>query len=142
MVRVTRNLTRKSMALLTSLLLVLFWVPGLISASPAHAAALTTVPGSPYNGSNGVLDTSTATAPVTTVADAAGNFTNGADENEQCPGVTASDALASPKDDLTNFSYGSANGTTADTSGDVFVYLAWARAATSGTTTIDFELNQ
>ena len=38
MVRVTRNLTRKSMALITSLLLVLFWVPGLIAASPAHAA--------------------------------------------------------------------------------------------------------
>ena len=38
MVRVTRNLTRKSMALLTSLLLVLFWVPGLIAASPAYAA--------------------------------------------------------------------------------------------------------
>src|SRR4051794_38157766 len=38
MVRVTRNLTRKSMALVVSLLLVLFWGPGLI-ASPASAAA-------------------------------------------------------------------------------------------------------
>src|SRR3954451_16515082 len=142
MVRVTRNLTRKSMALLTSLLLVLFWVPGLIAASPAHAAALTTIPGSPYNGSNGILDTSTATAPVTTVADAAGNFTNGADENAQCPGVTTSDQLASPKDDLTTFSYGTANGTTNTTSSNVYLYLAWQRAATSGTTTIDFELNQ
>src|SRR5438270_1667830 len=142
MVRLARNLTRKSMALLTSLLLVLFWVPGLIAASPAQAAASTTVPGSPYNGSNGVLDSPTATAPVATVTDAAGNFTNGADENAQCPGITASDALASPKDDLTTFSFGSANGTTNDTSSDVYLYLAWERAATNGTTTIDFELNQ
>src|SRR3954452_19104777 len=135
MVRVTRNLTRKSMALIVSLLLVLFWVPGLIAASPARAAATTTVPGSPYNGSDGVLDPS---PPVTTVNDAAGNFTNGADENEQCPGVTASDQLASPKDDLTKFHFAS----TTDANGKVFLYLAWDRAATSGTTTIDFELNQ
>src|SRR4051794_12306817 len=40
MVRVTRNLTRKSMALITSLLLLLFWVPGLIAATPAHAAGV------------------------------------------------------------------------------------------------------
>src|SRR5947209_20238785 len=40
MVHVTRNLTRKSLALITSLVLVLFWVPGLIAATPASAAGV------------------------------------------------------------------------------------------------------
>src|SRR4051794_16624426 len=118
MVRVTRNLTRKSMALITSLLLVLFWVPGLIAASPAGADSGSSIPGSPYNGGDGVLDTSPT---VTAVNDTGGSFTNGADETAQCPGVTASDQLASPKDDLTTFYYASKV-----VSGKVYVYLAWA----------------
>ena len=39
MVRVARTLTRKSLALLTSLLLVLLWVPALFTATPASAAS-------------------------------------------------------------------------------------------------------
>jgi len=142
MVRLARNMTRKSMALLTSLLLVLFWVPGLLAPS-AHAAVNTTVPGSPYNGSNGVIPDSNASIQTTT--DPVGNldttsFTGGK-EDDQCPGVTTQ-GLASPKDDLTKVYFGSQNGTTAATSSDVFLYLAWERSTTSGTTTIDFELNQ
>src|SRR3954453_10868267 len=60
MVRVTRNLTRKSMALLTSLLLVLFWVPGLIAATQAHAAGVDA--GFQIDG-NVIVD---ATSPVST----------------------------------------------------------------------------
>src|SRR4051795_10158569 len=139
MVRVTRNLTRKSMALSISLLLVLFWVPGLIAASPARAAAATTIPGSPYNGSDGTID---GNASIHSTTDPAGtldttSFTGGK-EDDQCPGVSAQ-GLSSPKDDLTKVFVGSANGTTAATSSDVFLYLAWNRSTTSGTTTIDFE---
>ena len=142
MVRVARNLTRKSLALLTSLLLVLFWVPGLVAATPAGAAASTTIPGSPYNGSNGTIDSASS---IHSTTDPAGNsdttsFTGGK-EDDQCPGVTTQ-GLSSPKDDLTKVYFGSANGTTAATSTDVFLYLAWERSTTNGTTTIDFELNQ
>jgi uncharacterized repeat protein (TIGR01451 family) len=143
MVRVTLHLTRKSLALLTSLLLVLFWVPGLIAATPARADAGSSIPGSPYNGGDGTIPDSNTS--IHSITDPAGNsdttsFTGGK-EDDQCPGVTTQ-GLSSPKDDLTKVYFGSENGTTTATNSDVFLYLAWERSTTSGTTTIDFELNQ
>ena len=119
MVRVSRNLTRKSMALLTSMLLVLFWVPGLIAATPAGAATNTTVPGSPYNGSNGTIDSDPSIHSTTDPAGSSDttSFTGGK-EDDQCPGVS-SQGLSSPKDDLVKAYFGSANGTTAGTATDV-----------------------
>src|SRR3954453_7269818 len=137
MVRVTGNLTRKSLALIISSLLVLFWVPGLIAPS-AHADAGSSIPSSPYNGADGTIPDSNASIHSTT--DPAGtldttSFTGGK-EDDQCPGVSAQ-GLSSPKDDLTKVFYGSET-----VSSNVYLYLAWQRSTTSGTTTIDFELNQ
>jgi uncharacterized repeat protein (TIGR01451 family) len=65
------------------------------------------------------------------------NYGNGPGntENSQCPPIGS--GTASPKDDLSHFYFGS----DANSSG-VFAYAGWRRAASTGTTTIDFEFNQ
>jgi uncharacterized repeat protein (TIGR01451 family) len=62
------------------------------------------------------------------------NFSNGSKEDDTCPSPAT--GTASPKDDVDKFYFGS------EAPGDVFIYLAWRRIATNGTTTIDFELNR
>jgi LPXTG-motif cell wall-anchored protein len=106
-----------------------------VGSLPQRASA--TLTGSLFNG----LDespTGDLAAGAVAIPDPVGNIddTNytGSDEDEQCPQLA--EGTASPKDDLDNFYVGSH----ANASG-VFLYVAWSRVATSGTTTIDFELN-
>ena len=59
----------------------------------------------------------------------------GPKEDDVCPTV-AEDHAAPPKADITEFWHGT------DTAAPGVLYLAWARKTTTGTLTIDFELNQ
>ena len=99
-----------------------------------------TVSGS-FNALDGELDTSGGTRSVTAVADQPSGSTDnsyaggGPKEDDVCPQV-AEDHAAPPKADLTRFWHGS------DPGAPGVLYLAWERKTTTGTLTIDFELNQ
>src|SRR5947199_8784520 len=119
MVRVTRNLTRKSMALLTSLLLVLFWVPGLIAATSASASTGTLVGGFEIDGDltagnlspTAGLDWNSATLPDTQPAgrDPIGSvdttvYSNGTQDSDPVTGWNVnSSAGATGKGDIGNY---------------------------------------
>jgi uncharacterized repeat protein (TIGR01451 family) len=112
-----------------------FVVPAITSSASAQLT------GSSYDGANGVLDTGLPAAvnPVD-MTDVTGsgdlsNWGGGSKEDDICP--TVATGTASPKDDLDHFYAG-----TEQTASGTFLYLAWHRQNTSGTTTIDFELNQ
>ena len=110
-------------------------------AGLARADSGSSLAGSPFNGGDGVLDTTPAST-VITVLDHTGSaeegYTGGAKENDLCPNITLH--APSPKNDITSFSVGSKHVSGANP-GD-FLYLAWTRATNNGTTTIEFELNQ
>src|SRR4051812_43422325 len=147
MVRVTRNLTRKSMALLTSLLLVLFWVPGLIAASPAHAAIPT--PGGFEIDGNVVVDHTTATSTdwngVTSSPDFAFAHDNPNDstsfgansKEEDAPSSWGNSGSPPGKADVADvFTYAHNADTTA------YFDFAWTRLSPSGTDGYYIELNK
>jgi len=104
-------------------------------ALPTRASA--TLPGAPFNGAD-ASPTSDLAAGVVAIPDGVGNQDpsnyTGSTEDDLCPAVQA--GTASPKDDLDVFYFGNqTNGSGA------FMYVAWHRVATTGTTTIDFEVN-
>ena len=106
-----------------------------LGSMPQRASA--TLTGSNFNGLN-KSPTGDIAAGAVAISDPVGNVddTNytGSDEDAPCPQLAV--GTASPKDDLDTFYVGShANAT------GVFLYVGWSRVATSGTTTIDFELN-
>ena len=107
----------------------------LVGSLPQRASA--TLTGSSFNGAD-ASPTSDLAAGAIAISDPVGNLdtTNytGSDENDLCPQLAV--GTASPKDDLDTFYVGSQSNLTG-----VFLYVAWHRVATSGTTTIDFELN-
>jgi uncharacterized repeat protein (TIGR01451 family) len=166
MVRVARTVTRKSLALLTSLVLVLFWVPGLVGASPASAntSGNQTLGGFEIDGNlyDGTANTSTATSHAASAADDWVNLMSGptlsdpvgnADTttfsgSKECgtDGDCETDSwkkgtgLASPKDDLSKVFV--ASRLVPDKTGDLWGYFGFERAANNGTTFFDFELNQ
>ena len=117
---------------------------GLSLALIAAPLALLTVPagaalsgGSPFNAANGSKDSNAGPALLD---ESSGQFDNsyvqGAKEDDLCPTVEAG-SIPDNKADLTKFYVATGRGTT-----DTFLYLAWERASTSGTVTLDFELNK
>lgn len=103
------------------------------------APAIATLPGSSFNGTD-ASPTSDVTAGAMAVSDpTAGadttNYSGGSTDDDICP--TVATGTAPNASDIDQFWFG----TETNASG-VFVYLAWHRMTTSGTTTLDFELNQ
>lgn len=118
-----------------------------VAATSAGADSGSTVTGSPFNGSDGVLD-ATPTGVIHQTPDlpsgASDNIFGGAPaakEEQTCP-TTAQGPLP-PKTDLTDFWIGEAKGASGTSyAQNDYLYLAWKRVATSGNANIDFELNQ
>ena len=101
--------------------------------------ALATLPGSSFNGADGSV-TSDLTAGAVDITDpVAGadttNYSGGATDDDICP--TVATGTAPNASDIDHFYFGSQN----NASG-VFLYLGWHRFTTTGTTTLDFELNK
>jgi len=132
-----RNRRRPIVA--SAVALVLLAAPLVVSPSAASAAATTSLAGSPFNGTDGVND-----APDNGVADVSSgpsddSYTQGAKEGDHCPAVETG-SIPNNKADLTDFYVKSAPGI--GTAAHDFLYLAWDRASTNGTVTLDFELNK
>lgn len=109
---------------------------GVLAASlPQRAEA--TLPGSAFNALD-ASPTSDLAAGAVAISDPVGNLDTsnygGSTENDVCP--TIQKGTASPKDDLDTFYFGSKT-----TGAGAFMYVGWHRVSTTGTTTIDFELN-
>ena len=98
------------------------------------AAAQATSGLGPYNGTDGVLDGGALRTDPVGNADTS-NYGGGSKESDTCP--TLATGTAAPKDDLDKVWFDSAT-----TSSSVYAYMAWHRPNVSGTTTIDFELDQ
>lgn len=113
---------------------------GVATVSPANA--VTTLAGSPYDGTNGTPDNNAgAPSPDMASGQLDNSYGGGVKEDTVCPAVGA--GSIPPKADLINVYVATADAT--DASGDHFLYLGWTRLETSneaGTVAIDFELNQ
>jgi len=101
--------------------------------------ALATLPGSSFNGAD-ASPTSDVAAGAVAISDPTGtsdttNYSGGSTDDDICPVVAT--GTAPNASDIDTFYFGSQN----NASG-VFIYLGWHRMTTSGTTTLDFELNQ
>lgn len=101
--------------------------------------ALATLPGSSFNGADGSVTSDLAAGAVDITDPVAGadttNYSGGATDDDICP--TVATGTAPNASDIDHFYFGSQS----NASG-VFLYLGWHRMTTSGTTTLDFELNQ
>src|SRR5581483_9355284 len=116
--------------------MALIVAPMALDPVPALADPGSALLGSPYNGSDGVLDSGIAKAPDPVGTADSTNYSVGSKEDDTCPSVVP--GTASSKND---FDYTAADAT--PTSSGVFVYLAWHRGdGQGGTTSMDFELNQ
>ena len=115
-----------------------FLVVGLLTAFTAVSPASATLAGgSTFNALDGVLDANAGEAiPDEPSGSTDDSYTQGAKEQDQCPTVETG-SIPNNKADLTEFYVATAKGTT-----DTFLYLAWERASTNGTVTLDFELNK
>jgi|SRR5581483_8739286 len=133
-----RNRRRPIVA--SAVALVLVAAPLVVSPSAASAAATTSLAGSPFNGTDGINDVGSAYG-VTDVTSGPSDdsYTQGAKEDDPCP-VVETGSIPNNKADLTHFYVKSAPGT--GTAAHDFLYLAWDRASTNGTVTLDFELNR
>jgi len=116
---------------------------GLLTASVVSVSADSgsNVPGSPYNGHDGVLDTTPA--PIATLADLPtgqndNSFAQGAKEDDFQNVQIGTGSIPPNKNDLSSMNVAGANGT----NGDTFLYLGWSRVANAGSADIDFEFNQ
>lgn len=118
----------------------LFTVGVAVAATSAGAASSTTLAGSPYNGTDGVLDTygtiTHQTDPANSNTDNIFGSAPAAKEQQTCP--TETTGPVDSKSDLTDFWIGDSGSPGQDT----YLYLAWKRVATNGDANIDFELNQ
>jgi uncharacterized repeat protein (TIGR01451 family) len=98
--------------------------------------------GTSYVATDGALDSSVNAKssalrndPIGNIDDS--NYGSGPSNKEDNPCPPIANGTASPKDDLDKVWF---DATTSN--GDVFAYMAWHRPSLTGTTTIDFELNQ
>jgi len=140
----SRRLTRRGAApRLGALALTLGLVAtfaGIAGNTPAHA--VTSLAGSPYDGTNGTADASAgASSPDMPSGQLDNSYGGGVKEDTVCPAVGAGSIPS--KADLINVYVATANAT--DGSGDHFLYLGWTRLDTvneAGTVAIDFELNK
>ena len=154
MVRQTLHLTRKSMALLTSLLLVLFWVPGLIVAAPAFASTGSLVGGFEIDGNlvagdlvpTAGLDWNSASLPDSqpTGRDPVGAsdttvYSNGTQDSDPVTGWNVnSSAGATGKGDIGNYYVTHLVGS----NNHDYAFFAIERDTNTGTVNYDVELNQ
>ena len=92
--------------------------------------------GSPFDASNGIKDANVDQFPDLPTGTSDNSYAQGAKEDDLCPAVETG-SIPNNKADLTNFYVATGKGTT-----DTFLYLAWDRASTNGTVTLDFELNK
>jgi hypothetical protein len=114
---------------LTFVPLLVFFV--IFSGLPMASAIL---PGSSYNGLDGVLDggtTANPTDPIKGTPDDS-TYTNNAKEDDENP-TFVNDSIPPNKTDFTN-AYFNFDGT--------FLYAAWQRTADNGSADVDFEFNQ
>ncbi|MGZ4289385.1 MAG: prealbumin-like fold domain-containing protein [Gaiellaceae bacterium] len=102
------------------------------------AGASATLPNSPYDGSNGTLDTVTGitTAPDDPSGSSDNAFGQGTKEDNAAVTVVTG-SIPPNKNDLTNFYEGS----TQTTSG-FYIYLGWTRKVNIGNANLDFEINK
>lgn len=106
-------------------------------AAIAPSAGAVTADGNPFDGADGVKDSLAGAAlPDRPTGTSDNSYTGGAKEDDPCPRVETG-SIPPNKADLTKFYVATGRGTT-----DTFLYLAWERASTNGTVTLDFELNQ
>src|SRR5438067_6604288 len=116
--------------------LILALVASSLALLPSVAGA-TLSGGSPFNAANGVKDANSgAPLPDLPTGTSDNSYAQGAKEDDPCPAVETG-SIPNNKADLTNFYVATGRGTT-----DTFLYLAWDRASTNGTVTLDFELNK
>ena len=118
------------------MLLIVGLVAAMTGVSPAGA---TLDGGSPFDGTDGLLDVDNAGDPGidATNSKTDNSYTQGAAENDTCPAVSGG-SIPPSKADLYKFWGAALEGS----GGDTFLYLAWERTDTNGTATMDFELNQ
>src|SRR5688572_20667693 len=117
--------------------LALIAAPLALQPVTAGAEATTTLSGSPFNGSDGDLDTNGSIGAHNDVG-SPDTFAGGVKEDTDCP---AMDGGGAPdKSDILTGWVGNANGAVSGVN-HTFLYLAWSRPADEGTATIDFELN-
>lgn len=133
--RSSANRRRNSgLPLFGAVTLIIGLLVSLAAIAPTAGAALI---GSPFNGADGLKDALAGVAlPDRPTGTTDNSYTGGAKEDEQCPRVETG-SIPPNKADLTNFYVATGQGLT-----DTFLYLAWERASTNGTVTLDFELNQ
>ncbi|HVW35304.1 MAG TPA: hypothetical protein VHL53_22415, partial [Acidimicrobiia bacterium] len=111
--------------------------PTVLLPSAASANSGSSLTGSPFNGSDGVLDTTPAVAGHDDVG-TPDTFAGGVKEDTDCPAPGGGGAP--DKADITTAWVADANGKVGGVDHN-FLYLAWARPSNEGTATIDFELN-
>ena len=117
--------------------LVLIAAPLALQPVGAGAAATTTLSGSPFNGSDGILDTNGSIGAHDDVG-TPDTFAGGVKEDTDCPPMDGGGAP--DKSDVLTGWVGNANGVVSGVN-HTFLYLAWSRPSDEGTATIDFELN-
>jgi len=117
---------------------------GLLTASvvSVSADAGSTIAGSPFNGSNGTLDSNSGPANADTPSGKNDNaFGQGTKEDQTLVNVVTG-SIPPNKNDLTNLYANGGNGTTPATASHVFLYLGWTRAVNTGSANLDFEFNK
>ena len=135
--RRTRRWWYMGAALLAVALFAVFSVGAASGKLGASKAALK-LSGSPYDGSDGTLDTVTGITAADDVASGSSDNAFGQGTKEDDPNVSVVDGSIPPnKNDLTHFYEGS----TLTTDG-VFLYLGWSRAVNIGNANLDFEINK
>ena len=136
--RFVRTPRRRKLAAL-GVSLALIGGPLALLPSPASADAVSSLEGSPFNGTDGNLDQTPAVSvtPDSGTGNNDNSYTQGAKENDLCPAVEFG-SIPPSKADLSNLYVGTAKGS----NGHTFLYLGWSRTDTNGTVTLDFELNQ
>ena len=122
---------------------------GLLTAATVGVSADTgsTLTGSPFNGSNGTLDTTPAPFPAAindlpSGAATDDSFAQGAKEDDFQNVQLGFGSIPPNKNDLKSLNVDGATGTTPATATHTFLYLGWTRAANNGDANIDFEFNQ
>ena len=117
--------------------LALIAAPLALQPVTVGAAATTTLSGSPFNGSDGDLDTNGSIGAHADVG-SPDTFAGGVKEDTDCPPMDGGGAP--DKSDVLTGWVGNANGVVSGAN-HTFLYLAWSRPSDEGTATIDFELN-
>ena len=136
---VRRHPWRSILALAVVLTVAAF---ALMVGRPASIDAVTSIPGSPYDGTNTIQDTApnvvTGTDANETKNDNA--LGQGAKDDIQCP-TTVTGSIPPNKSDISAFASGIAPGTTGFAS-QTYLYVAWTRTNVLGSANFSFEFNR